>query len=83
MARRRSEPAPPPAPAPEPELPPLSESALAAAERLNVTDPPLDREFDPADLAALRAHGRIVRLGPTMHIHTDALAAVRERVVGG
>ncbi len=73
--------APTPAPAPEPELPPLSDAALAVAERLNVTDPPLDREFDPADLAVLRAHGRIVRLGPTMHIHTDALAAVRDRVV--
>jgi len=74
--------APPPAAEPEtePELPPLSESALAAAERLDVPDPPLDREFDPADLAALRAHGRAVRLGPTMHVHVDALAAVRERV---
>ena len=75
------EPAPAPAPAAEPELPPLGESALAAAERLDVTDPPLDREFDADDLAALRAHGRIVRLGPTMHIHTDALAAIREQVV--
>jgi selenocysteine-specific elongation factor len=72
--------APPPAPEPEPELPPLSESALAAAERLDVADPPLDREFDPADLAALRAHGRAVRLGPTMHVHVDALAGVREKV---
>ncbi len=76
-----AEPAPPPAPEPEPELPPLTESALAAAERINVAEPPLDRDFDPADLAALRAHGRAVRLGPTMHIHADALAAVRDRVV--
>jgi selenocysteine-specific elongation factor len=72
--------APPPAPEPEPELPPLSESALAAAERLDVADPPLDREFDPADLAALRAQRRAVRLGPTMHVHVDALAGVREKV---
>jgi selenocysteine-specific elongation factor len=74
-------PAPPPAPEPEPELPPLGDAALAAAARLNVPDPPLDSEFDPADLAALRAHGRVVRLGPTMHVHVEALAAVRDRVV--
>jgi selenocysteine-specific elongation factor len=75
-------PAPPATPAPPPpSLPPLTDSARAAEARLNVPDPPLDSEFDPADLAALRAHGRIVRLGPTMHVHVDALAAVRERIV--
>jgi selenocysteine-specific elongation factor len=74
--------APEPELEPEPELPPLGKSALAAAERLNVADPPLDRELDPADLAALRAHGVAVRLGASMHVHVDALAAVRELVVG-
>jgi selenocysteine-specific elongation factor len=75
------EPAPEPA-SPEPAaLPPLTDSALAAERRLDVAEPPLDSEFDPADLAALRAHGRIVRLGPTMHVHTRALAAVRDKIV--
>jgi selenocysteine-specific elongation factor len=75
------EPAPPP-PEPEPAaLPLLTESALAAERRLNVAEPPLDSEFNAADLAALRAHGRIVRLGPTMHVHADALAAVRQAIV--
>jgi selenocysteine-specific elongation factor len=75
-------PAPPATPAPAPpSLPPLTDSARAAEARLNVPDPPLDSEFDPADLAALHAHGRIIRLGPTMHVHVDALAAVRERIV--
>jgi selenocysteine-specific elongation factor len=71
-------PSPPPREAPSP--PPLTESALELEQRLDVPDPPLDGELDAADLAALRAHGRIVRLGPTMHVHVDALAAVRERV---
>jgi selenocysteine-specific elongation factor len=77
-----SAPAPPPQPAPpSPSLPPVTDSALAAEARLNVPDPPLDSEFDPADLGALRAHGRIVRLGPTMHMHVEALATVRDRIV--
>jgi selenocysteine-specific elongation factor len=75
----RAEPAPPP-PAPPP---PLTDAALAAEERLRAAgaEPPLDTEFSPADLAALRAHGRAVRLGPSMHVHADALAAVREHIV--
>jgi selenocysteine-specific elongation factor len=73
---------PPPPPAREaPAPPPLTASALAAEARLHVAEPPLDSEFDAADLAALRAHGRIVRLGPAMHVHTEALAAVRARIV--
>jgi len=84
-ALERGEEVAPPAPAPQPpvpaELPPLTASARAAEERLNVTEPSLDSEFDAADLAALRAHGRIVRLGPSMHVHSDALAAVRARIV--
>ena len=39
------------------------------------------RELDAADLAALRAHGRAVRLGPAMHVHPEALAAVTARLV--
>ncbi|MGH2968162.1 MAG: SelB C-terminal domain-containing protein, partial [Solirubrobacteraceae bacterium] len=30
---------------------------------------------------ALRAAGRAVRLGPAMHVHPQALAVVRERLV--
>jgi selenocysteine-specific elongation factor len=77
------EPAPPPEEKPVVELPPLTDSALAAETRLRDAgaEPPLDGEFAAADLAALRAHGRAVRLGPTMHVHPGALAAVRRRLV--
>jgi selenocysteine-specific elongation factor len=74
-------------PPPEPEkpavaLPELTESALATEARLRAAgaEPPLDSELATADLAALRAHGRAVRLGPTMHVHPEALAAVRQRL---
>jgi selenocysteine-specific elongation factor len=73
------EPAEPVAPPP----PELTASALAAAERLREAgaEPPLDSELAAADLAALRAHGRAVRLGPAMHVDPDALAAVTARLV--
>jgi selenocysteine-specific elongation factor len=78
-------PAPPaePAPEPKPEPTPLTDSALATEERLREAGatPPLDAELDAADLAALREHGRAVRLGPSMHVHPDALADVTERIV--
>jgi selenocysteine-specific elongation factor len=78
--RRRREPEARPAP-PKPERAPLSAAALELEARLRAAghEPPLDE--DRALLAELREHGRAVRLGPTMHIHSDALAAVRERVV--
>jgi selenocysteine-specific elongation factor len=63
---------------------PLDATALAAEERLRAAghEPPPDAEIaDAATLAALREHGRAVRLGRGRHIHADALAAVRERVV--
>jgi selenocysteine-specific elongation factor len=77
------EPAPPPAEKVAPELPPLTDSALATEARLKEAgeQPPLDSELSADDLAALRAHGRAVRLGPWMHVHPDALAAVQERLV--
>jgi selenocysteine-specific elongation factor len=77
-------PAPPPTPAPAPQAPPLTDAALAVEERLRQAgwEPPLDGELgEPDELAALRAHGRAVRLGRAMHVHPDALAEVRERVV--
>jgi selenocysteine-specific elongation factor len=80
-------PAPPPAPRAAPaaaEPPPLGPAALAAEARLREAghEPPPDAELGaaPAELAALRAQGRAVRLGRDMHLHADALTAVRARV---
>ena len=42
-------------------------------------EPPPDEA--PDLLAALREHGRAVRLGPAMHIHPDALGDVERRLV--
>jgi selenocysteine-specific elongation factor len=77
------EPASPPPEKVAPELPPLTESALQTEAQLKEAGatPPLDAELPADDLAALRAHGRAVRLGPSMHVHPDALAAVQERLV--
>jgi selenocysteine-specific elongation factor len=59
---------------------PLSPAALALEERLKEAgcEPPADDA--PAELAALREHGRVVRLGRDMHIHRDAVADVQQRV---
>jgi selenocysteine-specific elongation factor len=61
--------------------PPLSPAALALEAELRAAgwEPPAGG--DPALLAALRAHGRAVRLGRDMHVHPDALAAVEARLV--
>ena len=62
----------------------LSPAALAVEDELRAagSQPPLDADLDAADeLAALRAAGRAVRLGPAMHVHTEALDAVRARLV--
>jgi len=89
----RGEPAPRPAAAaaPGPARAPgppaaaqLGPAALAVEEELRAAgaEPPLDADLDAADeLAALRAAGRAVRLGPAMHVHAEPLAAVRERLV--
>ena len=75
----RSRPAPP---APEPAVrrcPPPRRSRSRRELRAAGHEPPLDDELDAAEqLAALRAHGRAVRLGRDMHIHPDALAAVQD-----
>jgi len=77
-------PAAPSPPAPAAALPPLTPAALAVEARLRAAahEPPLDADLgaDPADLAALRAHGRAARLGRGMHVHADALAEVERRV---
>ena len=63
--------------------PPLSESALAAEQRLREAgrEPPPDGEFDPADLAALRQAGRAVRVSRSLHFHPDSLTELRTRVI--
>jgi selenocysteine-specific elongation factor len=83
LERGEPEPAAPEEPAPAP-LPPPPDFDPALEERLRAAghEPPPDAELGPPDaLAALRAHGRAVRLGRDMHIHPDALAAVEARVV--
>ena len=74
-----------PAPEPVPVAPPaaLDAAALAVEAELREAghEPPLDADLDAAEqLAALREAGRVVRLGPAMHVHVDALGAVRERL---
>jgi len=87
---RGEAPAPPPSPtrdAPEePEAPPpLSDRALALERRLRDAglEPPLESELgdDAAELGALRAAGRVVRVARNLHFHADALAQARDRVV--
>ncbi len=87
LARReRGEPDPQPEPSTESEPPesssraPLSEEALAVEERLRDAglQPPADDA--PAELAALREHGRVVRLGRDMHIHREAVAELTRTV---
>jgi selenocysteine-specific elongation factor len=77
------EPAPPAPEKPVQAPPPLTDSALATEARLRDAgaEPPLDSELPANDLAVLRAHGRAVRLGPTMHVHPDVLARVRDTIV--
>ena len=74
--------APRPRPAPKPQRAPLGPRALELEQRLKEAghEPPLD-DGDPELLAALREHGRIVRLGPTMHVHADALDEVHDLLV--
>jgi selenocysteine-specific elongation factor len=71
----------PPAPAPPPAL---TQAALALEERLRAAghEPPDEDGIGaPADLAALRAAGRAVRVGRAMYAHPDAIDEVRRRVV--
>jgi selenocysteine-specific elongation factor len=64
---------------------PLSGAALALEERLRKAgqEPPIESELsddERAELPALRAAGRVVRVGRNLHFHTDALAAIERRV---
>jgi len=71
---------------PPAEPPPLAPGALALEVRLRDAgfEPPLDSELGPeaSELPALRAAGRAVRVGRTLHYHPDALAEIERRVVG-
>ena len=62
---------------------PLSASALALEKRLLEAgiEPPLDSELDGADLDALRAAGRAVRVSKALHYHPDVLAEIRRRAI--
>jgi selenocysteine-specific elongation factor len=43
-------------------------------------EPPLDAELDAADLGALRAAGRAVRVSKTLHYHPDVLGDLRDMI---
>jgi selenocysteine-specific elongation factor len=60
----------------------LDEATLAVEARIRDArhEPPLNSELDEAALARLRDAGRIVRAGPALHFHVDALADVEARV---
>jgi selenocysteine-specific elongation factor len=73
--------APEPVPAAAPALAPLDASALETEAELRTLSPPADAELPADDLAALRAHGRAVRVGPAQHFHADVLADVEARLV--
>ena len=60
---------------------PLTDAAHAAEDRLRTLSPPPDAELPAEDLAALRAHGRAVRVGPSQHFHMDVLADDQQRLV--
>jgi selenocysteine-specific elongation factor len=80
--------APPAAPpsAPPSSPPPLSASAVALHARLRAArfEPPPDTTLGDAaaeDLAALRAAGRVVRVGRALHYDVDALAEAQGLLV--
>jgi selenocysteine-specific elongation factor len=65
---------------------PLSVAALALEQRLRKAAhaPPIESELtadEQKELPALRAAGRVVRVGRTLHYHVDALADVERLVV--
>ncbi len=74
---------PPERPAPTPQRAPLGPRALEleAAPAAKRATSRRSTTPTPSSLAALREHGRIVRLGPTMHVHTDALDEVHDLLV--
>ena len=81
---RPEPPAPPRARVETVEPPRLSDAALALERRLRDAghQPPIDAELGEAaaELPALRAAGRAVRVGRNLHFHAEALAEVQRRV---
>jgi selenocysteine-specific elongation factor len=61
----------------------LTPNQLALERRLLEAGlaPPLDRELDSDDLAALRAAGRVVRVSRTLHYHRNVFEDARRRVL--
>jgi selenocysteine-specific elongation factor len=88
LSRGEPEPPPPSAepspPGPPPSPEPLSPAALGLECRLRAAghEPPIDAELGDAagELPALRAAGRVVRVGRNLHFHAVALTEV-QRVV--
>jgi selenocysteine-specific elongation factor len=87
LSRGEPEPAPahPPPPKPKPRPPePLSPAALALERRLLEAgyEPPIDAELGDAaaELPALRAAGRAVRVGRSLHYHPEPLGEIEGRV---
>jgi selenocysteine-specific elongation factor len=91
LARGETPPSPAPTATPEGSDPqgsersPLSAEAVALEARLRAAghEPPTEAELGEAaaELPALRAAGRAVRVGRTLHYHPEALATVEGRVV--
>jgi selenocysteine-specific elongation factor len=63
---------------------PLTDQSVNTEHRLRKGwfEPPPDSEFDAGDLAALRAHGRAIRVSKTLHFHPDAVDEARNRAIG-
>jgi selenocysteine-specific elongation factor len=87
LSRGEPEPAPAsaPPPKPKPRRPePLSPAALALERRLLEAgyEPPIDSELGDAaaELPALRAAGRAVRVGRSLHYHPERLGEIEGRV---
>jgi len=87
LSRGEPEPAAAPAPRPKPKPrppEPLSPAALALERRLLEAgyEPPIDSELGDAaaELPALRAAGRAVRVGRSLHYHPEPLGQVEGRV---
>jgi selenocysteine-specific elongation factor len=86
----RGEPEPEQRPAPKPPTPdaqrpaPLSPAALALERRLKAAgfEPPIESELGDAaaELPALRAAGRAVRVGRSLHYHPEPLGEIERRV---
>ena len=87
LSRGEPEPAAAPAPRPKPKPrppEPLSPAALALERRLLEAgyEPPIDSELGDAaaELPALRAAGRAVRVGRSLHYHPEPLGEIEGRV---